>query len=211
MLEAVGLALVILVLRTIDVSLGTLKTIFIVEGRNLLAPSLGFFEATIYVIAATIVFQDLGNPIKILGFGVGFSLGTANGMYWAQRLGLGSITLRLFKSGESNDLVDALRDSGYRLTSIQGMGRDGPVSLVTMNLRKRHVDRALQNGDWLCAGRFTAADVSVGYALLLARQLKLDAKFSPAIQAYWERLAARPAFKAAKAAQKMDLSEALSS
>ena len=144
MLEAVGLALVILVLRTIDVSLGTLKTIFIVEGRNLLAPSLGFFEATIYVIAATIVFQDLGNPIKILGFGVGFSLGTANGMYWAQRLGLGSITLRLFKSGESNDLVDALRDSGYRLTSIQGMGRDGPVSLVTMNLRKRHVDRALE-------------------------------------------------------------------
>ena len=77
--------------------------------------------------------------------------------------------------------------------------------------RLRHVDRALQNGDWLCAGRFTAADISVGYALLLARQLKLDAKFSPAIQAYWERLAARPAFKAAKTAQKMDLSEALSS
>ena len=77
--------------------------------------------------------------------------------------------------------------------------------------RLRHVDRALQKGDWLCAGRFTAADISVGYALLLARQLKLDAKFSPAIQAYWERLAARPAFKAAKAAQKMDLSEALSS
>ena len=78
--------------------------------------------------------------------------------------------------------------------------------------RLRHVDRALTDGrEWLCAGRFTGADISVGYALLLARQLKLDAKFSPAIQAYWERLAARPAFKAAKAAQKMDLSEALSS
>jgi len=78
--------------------------------------------------------------------------------------------------------------------------------------RLRHVDRALADGrEWLCAGRFTAADISVGYALLLARQLKLDAKFSPSIQAYWERLAARPAFKAAKAAQKMDLSEALSS
>ena len=68
-----------------------------------------------------------------------------------------------------------------------------------------------RKGDWLCAGRFTAADISVGYALLLARQLKLDAKFSPALQAYWARLSARPAFKAAKAAQKMDLSEALRS
>ncbi|TAJ69688.1 MAG: glutathione S-transferase family protein [Phenylobacterium sp.] len=77
--------------------------------------------------------------------------------------------------------------------------------------RLRHVDRALAKGDWLCAGRFTAADISVGYALLLAHSLKLDETFSPAIKAYWERLKARPAFLAAKKAQKMDLSEALSS
>jgi glutathione S-transferase len=77
--------------------------------------------------------------------------------------------------------------------------------------RLRHVDRALGDGrEWLCAGRFTGADISVGYALLLANQLKLDGKFSPAIQAYWDRLKDRPGFKAAKAAQKMDLSEALS-
>lgn len=69
--------------------------------------------------------------------------------------------------------------------------------------RLRQVDRALADGrEWLCAGRFTAADISVGYALLLARSLKLDAKFSPAIQAYWARLSSRPGFLAAKAAQK---------
>jgi glutathione S-transferase len=77
--------------------------------------------------------------------------------------------------------------------------------------RLRHVDRRLQDAEHLCAGQFTAADISVGYALLLARQLKLDAKFSPAIQAYWERISARPGFRAAKAAQKIDLEEALSS
>jgi len=77
--------------------------------------------------------------------------------------------------------------------------------------RLRHVDWALEKGDWLCAGRFTAADISVGYALLLAHSLKLDETFSPAIKAYWERLKARPAFQAAKKAQKMDLAEALSS
>lgn len=76
--------------------------------------------------------------------------------------------------------------------------------------RLRHVDRALADGrEWLCAGRFTAADISVGYALLLAGQLKLSDKFSPAVQAYWERLKARPGFRAAKAAQKIELSEAL--
>lgn len=77
--------------------------------------------------------------------------------------------------------------------------------------RLRHVDRALDAGEWLCADRFTAADISVGYALLLANSLQLSAKFSPAVAAYWERLKARPAFQSAKAAQKMDLAQALSS
>ena len=67
--------------------------------------------------------------------------------------------------------------------------------------RLRSVDAALEHGDYLCAGRFTAADISVGYALLLARTIGLDERFSPAINAYWERLAGREAFQRAKAAQ----------
>lgn len=77
--------------------------------------------------------------------------------------------------------------------------------------RLKHVDRALANGEWLCAGRFTGADISVGYALLLANHLKLLDDASPAIRAYWERLKARPGFQAAKRAQKVDLAQALSS
>ena len=67
--------------------------------------------------------------------------------------------------------------------------------------RLRHLTRALADREWLCAGRFTMADVCVGYALLLAGNLGLDAKFSPEIGEYWKRLSRRPAFIAAKAAQ----------
>lgn len=68
--------------------------------------------------------------------------------------------------------------------------------------RLRGVDRALADGrDWLCAGRFTAADISVGYALLLAETIALDAAFTPAIAAYWTRLQTREAFQRAKTAQ----------
>jgi glutathione S-transferase len=59
----------------------------------------------------------------------------------------------------------------------------------------------LEQGDYLCAGRFTAADVSVGYALLLAEQLGLHASFTPAVAAYWQRLRQRPAFQRAQAAE----------
>jgi glutathione S-transferase len=67
--------------------------------------------------------------------------------------------------------------------------------------RLRHVTRALGDREWLCAGRFTMADLCVGYALLFARTLNLDHKFSPEVAAYWDRLSARPAFLAAQAAQ----------
>ena len=76
--------------------------------------------------------------------------------------------------------------------------------------RLRFASRTLETSDYLVNGRFTAADISVGYALLLAHQLKLNDRFSPAINAYWERLKSRPAFLAAKAAQKGDLAQALS-
>jgi glutathione S-transferase len=63
--------------------------------------------------------------------------------------------------------------------------------------RLRAVDAAVQHNAYLCADRFTAADVAVGYALVLARHLGLDAQFSPAVAAYWQRLQDRPAFQRA--------------
>lgn len=70
--------------------------------------------------------------------------------------------------------------------------------------RLRAVDMALETQDYLCAGRFTAADISVGYALLLASTIGLSERFSPAVSAYWARLQERPAFQRAKAAQAAD-------
>ena len=63
------------------------------------------------------------------------------------------------------------------------------------------VEQALQGHDYLVADRFTAADISVGYALMLARMLGLRKQFPEVIQAYWTRLTQRPAFEAAKKAQ----------
>ena len=67
--------------------------------------------------------------------------------------------------------------------------------------RLRAVDAAVAETEWLCAGRFTAADISVGYALLLANTLGISEDFSEPVKAYWGRLQARDGFKRAKAAQ----------
>lgn len=76
--------------------------------------------------------------------------------------------------------------------------------------RLRHVDRALESDTWLCAGRFTAADISVGYALLLADFLELSDRFHPVVIDYWKRIQDRAGFQAAKRAQGIDFAELLS-
>lgn len=67
--------------------------------------------------------------------------------------------------------------------------------------RLRALDAALVEQPFLCAGRFTAADVSVGYALMLAEHLGLEPRFSPAVRDYWRRLKSREAFQRALTAQ----------
>lgn len=63
--------------------------------------------------------------------------------------------------------------------------------------RLRAVEAVVAQADYLCAGRMTCADVAVGYALLLAQHLGLDASFTPGVAAYWARLQARPAYQRA--------------
>jgi glutathione S-transferase len=62
----------------------------------------------------------------------------------------------------------------------------------------------LEHG-FYAAGRFTAADVSIGYALLLASKLGLDAQFTPEVAAYWARLSGRSGYRRAQAAQQAAL------
>ena len=67
--------------------------------------------------------------------------------------------------------------------------------------RLRTLEPHLTAHEFLCASRFTAADVAVGYALLLAELLSLHVRFTPAVAQYWQRLKTRDGFVRAMAAQ----------
>ena len=67
--------------------------------------------------------------------------------------------------------------------------------------RLRTLEPLLAQQEHLCGGRFTAADVSVGYALLLAQHLGLASRFTPAVNAYWERLQLREGYRRALQSQ----------
>lgn len=67
-------------------------------------------------------------------------------------------------------------------------------------VRLRHAE-TLMHGEFAAAGRFTMADISVGYAVMLALQIGLEQRVTPGMKAYFERLSQRDGFQRAKAAQ----------
>ena len=68
--------------------------------------------------------------------------------------------------------------------------------------RLRMVEAATGKAETLCAGRFTAADIAIGYALRLAGIIGLAGDFGPNVRAYWDRLQQRDGFKRALAAER---------
>ena len=68
--------------------------------------------------------------------------------------------------------------------------------------RLKTLETLLTQDDYVSANRFTAADISVGYALMLATHLQLEDRFTPAVATYWQRLQKRPAYQQALKVQK---------
>ncbi len=70
--------------------------------------------------------------------------------------------------------------------------------------RLRAVETATGNGEWLCGGRFTAADIAIGYALRLADTIGLGQHFGPNVAAYWQRLQQRDGYRRAVQAEQSE-------
>jgi len=135
----IGAALSIVLLRSLDVSFQTIRTVFAVEGRRGLAAALGFLEATTFIVAAGIVFSGPLSPLRVVAFGAGFALGTLIGLTVVRALKLGTVTVRIISTLGPIGVADALRAAGYVATTFDGQGRDGPVRLIMAVVRKRQL------------------------------------------------------------------------
>jgi len=150
MTESLVAAAIIFCLRCSEVSIGTMRVVFAVEGRRSLAAALAFGEATIFIIGASIVLSDIGDPIRILGYSSGFALGTVVGVTVSRALKLGTVTIRIISPHGPIGVAEALRIAGFNVSTFDGESSDGPIRLILLNVSRRHVARVLATArPWL--------------------------------------------------------------
>jgi uncharacterized protein YebE (UPF0316 family) len=135
----VVLPVLIFFARTMDVTLGTLRNIFISKGFRNIVPFIGFFEVLIWLISIRQVMQHLDNPLCYVGFAAGFAMGTYVGLRVENRLALGLQVLRIIISENWQPLVDSLQKHNLGVTIIDGHGAKGPVKIIFTIVKRKDV------------------------------------------------------------------------
>ena len=123
--------LFIFIARIFDVTLGTMRFVFISKGLKNLAPVFGFFEVIIWLLAIGQIMQNLSNVMCYLAYGLGFASGTYVGLFIEEKLSLGMVMIRIITRLDSSALVQYLRyEKGYGVTIVDAHGKSAETKVI---------------------------------------------------------------------------------
>ncbi len=131
------LPLFIFLARLSDVTLGTLRIVFVSRGRKKIAPLLGFVEVLIWLAAIGQVMQNLNNFVCYIAWAGGFAMGNLAGIILEERIALGLLVVRIITAGHPGELSQKLHDQGFGVTRVDAHGINGRVDLIFTIIRRK--------------------------------------------------------------------------
>jgi uncharacterized protein YebE (UPF0316 family) len=137
------LPILIFLSRIFDVSLGTLRIIFVNKGMRYLAPIIGFFEVLIWLIVISQVMQNIKSPINYIAYAGGFAAGNFIGILIEQKLAMGITLIRIITSKKANELLLDLRSKGYSVTNIPALANSGKVEVIFLPVRRKDISNVI--------------------------------------------------------------------
>jgi uncharacterized protein YebE (UPF0316 family) len=137
------LPVLVFLARILDVSIGTLRIIFVSKGLKYFAAMLGFVESLTWLIAVTQVMQNLHSWQTYVAFALGFGAGNYVGIILEERIALGNLLIRIITQKEASELVNVLWNQGYGVTSVDARGESGPVNLIFSITKRKNLDKII--------------------------------------------------------------------
>jgi len=131
--------LMIFLARTCDVTLATLRNIFLSKSMRYIVPFMGFVEVLIWLMAVTQIVRNLSNAVGYIAFAAGYSMGIFVGIKIEERLALGMQAIRIITPLDSSALIARLRDNNFGVTTMDAQGAQGPVRIVFVVVRRKRV------------------------------------------------------------------------
>ena len=138
------LPFLIFMARVIDVSMGTVRVIFVSRGLKYLAPVVGFFEILIWLLAIGQIMKNLSNPACYIAYAGGFAMGNYVGICIAGKLSLGVVLIRVVTEKDALPLIEHLKSENYGVTSVDGYGTLGKIKIIFTIVPRREVKEVVQ-------------------------------------------------------------------
>jgi len=136
------LPLLIFLARICDVSMETIRVIYISRGIKYLAPIIAFFEIVIWLLAMEVVMQDLSNIANFMAFALGFATGTYVGLVIEERLSIGMVILRIITTDESEaQITSFLAAEHCGVTRLDAEGSRGSVKMILSLVNRTDLPR----------------------------------------------------------------------
>src|SRR5208283_5010372 len=133
----------IVLARITDVSLDTVRTVSVIQGRRTFAAVLGFFQAVVYICAVAKVLLNLNQPVYAVAYGLGFAAGTYLGMVIEQRLAFGKQLVFLL-TPQGPKLAEVLRAGDYNVAEVKGHTRDGDLTILCVEIPRREAQKLVR-------------------------------------------------------------------
>jgi uncharacterized protein YebE (UPF0316 family) len=156
--------MIIFFARIVDVSLGTLRTMFIIRGSRIISWCLGFIEILIWIwVVSEVMGSVKDNPLLAIFYALGFATGNAVGLTIEKWLAVGDKAVMLF-TRKGAKIASSLRAVGFAITELKGEGQDGPVSLLYAKVPRKEVSLLVHKAREIETGCFVVVEnVDSGY------------------------------------------------
>lgn len=120
-------------------TMDTLRVLFVVRGRKLIVWCLGILQSAIFIVAISNVLKGENHWFTILGYAAGFATGNIIGMFIEERLAIGFQRITIITRTDGAEIAAAIRNEGYGVTEMSGKGKDGDVTLININAKRKQV------------------------------------------------------------------------
>ena len=129
--------------KVAHVSLATVRILLLVRGKRLLAAGIGFFEASLFVLALKEVFLSTDHIWGVIVYALGVATGNFTGSMVEERMAVGFVTAQIVSLTYTDSIVEALREEGFGVTVIEGCGKDGPHQVLNVYVKRKDLARLM--------------------------------------------------------------------
>lgn len=135
--------LLIFLARVADVSIGTIRIIFVSRGTRVMAAIFGFFEILIWLIAISQIMHNLNNVVNYIAYAAGFAMGNFVGISIERKIFSGNLMIRAIVKNDAIKLIAKLSAHGYGVTIVDAQGIKGLVKIILTVVDRKNLDSVL--------------------------------------------------------------------